>query len=145
MPMESSPDGRRTYESDDVLTGTHRGTVEVLAGSLTVEGTIQGSLFLGVNTSATIIGQQQGSVHVSSGARVAVRGSLEGSATVERSAELTVEAGGKLAGSLHNDGVVVVRGVFGGARSGSGELRFEDQGYEKRPRVVDSNTFIYDW
>lgn len=110
-----------------------------------MEGTIQGSLFLGVNTSATITGQQQGSVHISSGARVAVRGSLEGSATVERSAELTVEAGGKLAGSLRNDGVVVVRGVFGGARSGGGKLRFEDQGYEKCPRIVDSNTFIYDW
>lgn len=73
-----------------------------------------------------------------------VSGAIEGTTTVERGGELVVAASAKLAGTLHNDGLVIVRGVFGGAQSGTGELRLEDQGHIKQPRVRDGIHY-YEW
>lgn len=74
-----------------------------------------------------------------------VGGSIKGSAHIEHDGTLIIESGGKLAGSLHNDGAVIVRGVFGGSRMGSGELRFEDGGYEKAPDRIEGNRRYYNW
>ena len=59
---------------------------------------------------------------------VAVTGAIEGSANVDAGAILIIERGGKLAGSLWNDGLVILRGVFDGYRDGAGGFRIEEHG-----------------
>lgn len=129
---------------DYVLTGVHEGTVHVEGGHFELRGTLQGTLSVHPGATATIAGTQQGSVHVAAGASVTVAGAIEGSTHVERRAELIVERRGKLAGSLHNDGRVIVRGIFGGARSGLGEFLLEDQGSIKQP-TIRNGTRYYEW
>jgi hypothetical protein len=141
-------DGREVPQlviaADDVLLGTHNGTIQVESGHFKLRGTNQGSLNLHPGATATISGKQQGSVSIQPGASVRVTGAIEGSTNVSPGATVVVEPTGKLAGSLHNDGSVVVRGAFGGARSGQGELIFEDQGYEKAP-ILRDGVHIYEW
>jgi hypothetical protein len=55
-----------------------------------------------------------------------------------------VEENAKHAGSLHNDGTVVLRGVFGGSRSGDGTMTLEGRGHIKLPRLKDGMS-IYEW
>lgn len=131
-------------ETDYELVGIHQGSVQVESGHLDLQGTNQGSLSLHPGSTATISGTQQGSVFVAAGVSVRITGAIEGSTNVSHGARVIVEPTGKLAGSLHNEGVVVVRGVFGGTRSGNGELVLEDQGYEKRPTIRDG-VHVYEW
>jgi hypothetical protein len=130
--------------SDHVLVGTHRGTVQVESGHLELRGVNQGSLHIHPGATASISGRQQGTASISSGGSLLVTGAIEGTTNVAGAAGLVVEATGKLAGTLHNDGLVVIRGVFGGARSGQGELRFEDSGWEKPPVIRDGVSY-YEW
>lgn len=130
--------------SDQDLMGVHHGTIQVESGHLHIQGENHGTLTLHPGSAATISGEQHGTVSISSGASVTVLGALHGTTDVSPHASLVVEATGKLAGTLSNDGSVVVRGVFGGARSGQGSLRFEGNGYEKAPTVRDGVHF-YEW
>lgn len=130
--------------ADHVLTGVHQGTVHVEAGHLDLRGRINGTLSLQPGTRATISGTQAGTVNVGREVEVVVTGAINGTCHVHASAIVLVEPRGKLAGTLHNDGRVIVRGVFGGARSGSGDLVFEDQGYEKQPRIENGIRY-YEW
>jgi cytoskeletal protein CcmA (bactofilin family) len=57
----------------------------------------------------------------------------------------TVHAGARLAGSLANNGTVIVRGVFGGARSGRGTFRVERTGHVKQPSRAEDGSLYYDW
>jgi len=57
---------------------------------------------------------------------------------------LVIEETGKLAGTLNNNGKVILRGVFGGARSGNGEFIVEGNGYIKQPVVRDGVSY-YQW
>jgi hypothetical protein len=59
-------------------------------------------------------------------------------------AALTIEASGRLGGTLTNDGLVVLRGVMGGARTGSGSLRIEGNGYIKQPIIRDGIQY-FEW
>lgn len=93
----------------------------------------------------TIYGKLAGSVAIDPGARVSVLGALDGSVQVESGAELTVEEGARLAGSLDNSGRVVVRGVFGGERAGTGQFLLEGKGYVKTPQVTEDGSRIYRW
>jgi cytoskeletal protein CcmA (bactofilin family) len=129
---------------DYVLSGTHDGTVQVEAGHFELSGRLRGTLNLHPGSMATIAGTQAGTVSVASGASIRVTGAIEGTTSVERRGELVVEAGAKLAGTLHNDGLVIIRGAFGGAQSGIGELRLEDQGYIKQPRI-EGGIHYYEW
>lgn len=129
---------------DQVLAGVHIGTVHVQAGALNLVGTIRGTLILHPRTRAVISGTQAGTISIGAGSTVIVTGAIEGTTHVEPHSTVVIEPGAKLAGSLHNDGLVVLRGVFGGARSGAGELRIEDQGRIKMPRV-EGNVHYYDW
>jgi hypothetical protein len=131
-------------DADYTLVGNHQGTVHVERGTFTLQGTLQGSLDVHQKTTATIVGKQQGSVFVAPGAVIIVTGAIEGSTTIEQGGTVIVEAPGKLAGSLCNDGLLVVRGVFGGSQSGRGEVRLEGAGHVKEPRVVNGVSF-YDW
>lgn len=130
--------------SDHVLTGVHDGTVHVGDGHFELRGRLQGTLVLHPGVRATISGTQAGTVNVGQGVELVVTGAIEGTANLQGGALLVVEARGKLAGTLRNDGRVVVRGVFGGARSGLGEFVFEDEGYEKQPTIRDGIRY-YNW
>lgn len=128
---------------DYTLSEDHQGGVHVEAGQFTLHGTLQGSLDIQNGVRAVIRGRQQGSVSVASGARVVVEGSIEGSLSVAQGGVVTVESGGKLAGSLQNNGQVIVRGVFGGALTGT-PVRLEGNGYIKQPNVRDGVN-CYEW
>lgn len=142
-------DGRRAppkvITSDETISGEHKGTVHVEAGHLTLTGRIAGTLILHPGSRATITGKQNGTLQLSSGVTCTVTGEINGTTNVERDATVIIEAGGKLAGTLANDGLVVVRGVFGGAQSGRGELRIEDQGNIKKPKQISEGVYVYEW
>lgn len=73
-----------------------------------------------------------------------VLGKISGSIHVARGSTLVVEPQGTLAGSLANHGTVIVRCVFGGSRSGNGELRLEGTGWVKQPVTKDGIQY-YEW
>lgn len=143
-----SLDGQETPQlvvvGDYTLVDTHRGTVHVEAGDFQLDGTLQGTLAVQSGVRARIRGEQQGSVSIAEGAVVIVTGTIQGSAEVREGGTLVVEAGGRLAGSLRNDGQVLVRGVFGGAYDGEGRLELEGAGYIKQP-VIRDGVSIYEW
>lgn len=127
------------------LVGTITTTVKVNQDT-TLRGTIQATVSIaGPGIVFVNEGKVQGTASVASGSRMVIVGAQEGTPHVEQEAEVVVEPGGKLAGTLHNDGIVIVRGVFGGRRSGTGELCFEGSGYEKQPSEVRGNVSVYNW
>lgn len=130
--------------SETVLDGVHKGSGLRRSGTVRFgRHTPRESERTRGGSTATITGRQQGSVHLAPGASVRVVGAIEGSTHVSPGANVVVEGGGKLAGSLHNDGDVIVRGVFGGSRSGSGRFVL-DGGIIKEPRMKDG-IYYYDW
>lgn len=129
---------------DYVLVGTHNGTVHVEAGQFTLQGTLQGTLDIQPGVKCYITGKQQGTVTIGDRAVVSVAGAIQGTTRVNRGASLIIEAGGKLAGTLSNEGMVVIRGVFGGARTGNGELKLEGDGYIKQPKIRKGVSY-YEW
>jgi cytoskeletal protein CcmA (bactofilin family) len=129
---------------DHVIQGEHSGTVHVESGTFTLEGTLKGTLDIQDGVRAKIVGKQQGTVSVAKGATVTVTGAIEGTVSVDTGAAVVVEHGGKLAGTLRNNGLVIVRGVFGGAQTGDGELRLEEAGFVKQPVTEDGMT-VYRW
>lgn len=131
-------------EDNYLLEGVHQGTVIVKSGAFRISGENYGTLSIGSQVVAEIDGIQAGTVSVADGARVIVRGRLDGSVAISSGAQLIVEATGRLAGSLHNDGRLIVRGVFGGARSGAGELILQGAGYIKQPRI-EKGIHYYEW
>lgn len=140
--------GRRVPQTvistDHEITGTHQGTVHVEGGRLTLAGVIQGTLSVHTGASALIHGTQQGTLSVDAGAEVVVTGAINGTASVQHGGRLVVEDGGRLAGTLSNNGTVIIRGSFGGARSGQGEFRVEGEGVVKQP-VIRNGMHVYEW
>ncbi len=130
--------------SDTHLVGVHRGTVKVLAGELILSGTLQGTLSVSRGASVLISGKQHGTVALGSGSNIVVTGSIHGTTVLEPNSNLIIEEGGKLAGTLQNDGVVIIRGAFGGARSGMGRFQVEGNGYIKEP-VIKNGAHYYEW
>jgi cytoskeletal protein CcmA (bactofilin family) len=129
---------------DHTLTGVHQGTVHVEVGSFELQGTLQGTLDLQHGVTATIAGVQQGTISIESGAAVTVTGQIQGTTQVSRGGTLVIERGARLAGTLQNDGLVVLRGQFGGAQSGPGEFRVEGSGEIVTPIVRDGMHY-YEW
>ena len=105
-------------EDDFTIQGKHNGTVHVENGTLTIQGELHGTLNVQSGAKAIIIGKQHGTV--------------------------IVEANGKLAGTLNNNGIVIVKGAFGGAQSGQGNLILEENGYIKQP-VIKNGMKYYEW
>ena len=141
-------DGKRVpqtrLDGDHSIDGKHHGSVSIHGGELTLTGELHGSLAVSSGSTALIVGSQHGSVSVAAGAKARVMGAINGSVSIGRGATVEIEPGGKLAGSLHNNGLMVVRGVFGGASSGQGQVRIEGDGYIKEPRV-ENGVHYYDW
>lgn len=132
--------------SEHAILGTQRGTVRVTSGgTLCLDGTLQGTLDIQAGGTVRVNGQQQGTVAVAPHATVTVFGAIQGTTSLERGASLTIEPSGKLAGTLVNDGLVVVRGVFAGAQSGNGTIRLEGDGYIKQPASIKDGVHYYEW
>lgn len=128
-----------------VMRGTYRGGVCVEEGAtFELLGDLHGSLWVHESAIAVIAGQHHGSVHVDRSALVRLAGKLNGSVHVSAGARVDIEAQGRLAGSIHNDGLIVLRGAFGGTQSGNGDLKLEDGGYIKQPSVRDGIRY-YEW
>jgi hypothetical protein len=127
-----------------VLTDEHEGTIYVESGRLKIVGILKGTLIAKQNTTVEIIGKQRGTVNVAKGCFVTVYGTIEGSTHLEQGSILVIEEGGILAGSLSNYGKVILRGIFGGASTGSGELRIEGNGLIKEP-IVKNGINYYQW
>jgi cytoskeletal protein CcmA (bactofilin family) len=141
-------DGRQVPQTvistDHEITGTHKGTVHVEGGQLTLTGAINGTLSVQRGAIALIQGKQQGTVSVEAGAEVIVTGAISGSASVQQGGRLVVERGARLAGTLSNNGTVIIRGTFGGAKTGSGEFRVEGDGKVKQP-IIRNGAHFYEW
>jgi cytoskeletal protein CcmA (bactofilin family) len=141
-------DGHRvpqTYINEDYeLKGIHEGTINVEAGKFKLRGTLQGTLVINTIETVEISGTQQGTVQMSRGSNVIVSGSIQGTTNVSPGATLIIESTGKLSGTLTNNGTVILRGVFGGAQSGSGNLVLEGEGYIKQPTIKNGISY-YEW
>ena len=131
-------------DEDYVLVGEHSGTIHVEAGTLVIQGMNSGTLDVQMGAKVEVLGEQSGSTFIASGAEVVVRGIMSGSATVSSGSSIIVEEKGRLSGSLCNEGTLIIRGVFGGARSGDGEIIIEGNGYIKKPVTRNGMTF-YQW
>lgn len=141
-------DGRNipqtVIEDDFTIQGKHNGTVHVKNGTLTIQGELHGTLDVQSSAKVIIIGKQHGTVSVDNDAEVIVVGELHGTTAVSAYGTVIIEAHGKLAGTLHNNGTVIVRGVFGGSQSGQGELILEENGYIKQPTIKNGISY-YEW
>jgi hypothetical protein len=130
--------------SDYNLLGEHRGTVYVENGILTIIGELHGSLDIQSAGKVIVMGKQHGTVSLENGVSVMVHGEIHGTTNLDYNSLLIIEEGGKLAGTLSNNGKVIVRGVFGGAQSGHGELILESLGCIKQPTIKDGISY-YQW
>ena len=122
-------------ENDYILKDEHHGTVHVVNGTLTIQGKLHGTLDIQSGSAVIIVGEQHGTVSIASNARAIIFGELHGTTSVETYGMVTVEESGKMAGTLNNNGTVIVKGVFGGAQSGCGEMILEGQGCIKQPII----------
>lgn len=127
-----------------VMAGNNQGAVVVRQGTLEVSGRLNGSVHLGPGTAVIVRGQISGSISVGGGALAQIFGILSGSVSITRGGRLVIEEGGRLSGSFHNDGSVLLRGEFGGSTSGSGDFTLEGSGRVQQPRVVDGVKY-YEW
>ncbi|MDN8569323.1 hypothetical protein QZQ16_04500 [Enterobacter hormaechei] len=122
---------------NSVLDGEHRGTVKVIHGELMITGSLHGTLSVEANASVRIVGSQHGTIGISSGASVLIEGNAHGTVSISRGAKLVIEESGLLMGTLNNNGTMILRGVYGGAQSGSQQIIIEGNGYIKEPRVIN--------
>lgn len=133
-----------TLTQNQVLYGTHQGSITVSGCTLVIRGTLQGSLSVENGGEVLIEGTQQGSTNLSGNSRVEISGKCQGSTNICTGSEVIVQTSGKLGGSMNNNGQLIIRGVFGGAYNGSGHTFVEGDGYIKEPRV-ENGVHYYDW
>ncbi len=120
-------------DRDHTLTGVHHGGVRVMSGSFVMVGTLHGGLDVRATGTALIVGWHRGVVAVAGGALVIVTGTLDGAVYITQGGRLVVDPGGRLNGSIDNDGLLTVRGTVDGPRSGRGEVRVERGGTLRNP------------
>ncbi len=125
-----------------VIRDEHKGTVYVKAGQLKLEGILSGTLHVKGESKVEIPGTQVGPIYISKGSVVTVSGAIEGTTNLEQGSKLIVEEGGRVEGSLFNQGCVVLRGVFGGGVNGGGEIKVEGKGQIKKPVFRDGLIFF---
>ena len=139
-------DGKRVEQlvitSDYSLIGEHHGTVHVENGTLTISGELHGTLDIQNNTKVIIMGEQHGTVYLGRNSVLIIHGELHGSTTFDYNSNVIVEEGGRLSGTMTNYGTVIVKGVFGGAKTGNGKLLVEGNGYIKQPLIKDGISYF---
>lgn len=133
-----------TLTENQVLHGTHRGSITVSGCTLVIKGTLQGSLSVENGGEVLIEGTQQGSTNVSGSSMVEISGKCQGSTNINGGSQVIIQPSGRLQGSMTNYGKLIIRGVFGGAYNGSGQTFLEGDGHIKEPRV-ENGVHYYDW
>lgn len=128
---------------DTSLRDIHNGSIHVENGTLSILGIVNGSLDVQSGAKVLVLGQQNGSIVIANDATVIISGLHNGSATVLSRGVLIVEPTGRLAGSLNNQGRVIVRGVFGGSQKGNPVI-LEGSGSIKEPIIKDGTSY-YSW
>jgi cytoskeletal protein CcmA (bactofilin family) len=135
---------RLVVEADRQLVGTHQGGVHVQPGAtLFLNGTIQGSLAVEDGAAVELAGTLQGSLHIDQGGSALVTGAVQGSTT--NFGSVVVEQTGTAAGSVHNEGLFVLRGRQGGGITGAGELRVEPGGQIVPSTRQEEGRDVYEW
>jgi hypothetical protein len=127
-----------------VISDSHKGTVYVESGKLSIEGSNEGTLNILEGASAEIRGLQNGTVNIGDKASATVFGIVEGIVNIEKGGSLKIEEGGKLSGNVFNNGVFYLRGVFGGFSNGEGEIKVEGAGEVKKP-VIKDGLLYFEW
>lgn len=122
-------------KNDTILQGERNGSVHVESGTLTIKGLLNGTLDVQNGAKVIIAGKQNGTVLVANNSEILILGELFGTTVVSEYGTIIIETHGKLAGTLNNNGTVIIRGVFGGAQSGQGKIVFEKNGYIKQPII----------
>lgn len=137
--------GARTVP-DHPLNSLHSyGSVCVHVGArLIVRGVQNGSVSSRPTATGVVRGTVNGSVTVAEGGRVEVVGSINGSVHVEEGGLNHIAPSGKLAGSLHVNGVIENEGVRGGPVTGYGDVRDVGTGRVRQP-VVENGVIAYRW
>lgn len=122
---------------DYEITGKHSGTVHVEKGTLFITGKLFGTLVIyeGANVVINTGGEQSGTVSVYEGATIQIKGNLSGTSTIQSGAKIIIEEYAEMIGTTTNDGLIIIRGVFSGAKLGNGEFRVECNGYIKEPTI----------
>lgn len=140
-------DGRRVpgtvISSDQVITGTHRGSLRIEGCAVVIIGVVHGSVSVSQSATLDLEGTIHGSTSVSSGGLINISGKLHGSTSIAANARVIIEPSGSLSGSMSNNGDLLIHGVFGGAYSGRGTIRTEGAGYIKQPRI-ENGVHYYD-
>jgi len=133
-----------TLTQNQVLYGTHQGSITVSGCTLVISGKLKGSLSVENGGEVLIEGTQQGSTNVSRGSRVEISGTCQGSTNICAGSEVIVQHSGRLQGSMNNNGKLIIRGAFGGSYTGQGDTLVEGEGYIKQPRI-ENGVHYYDW
>ena len=148
MAGYSIVDGRKVpftvITSDQSLDGVHKTGFEIVGCTVVVNGKIQGSIAMINGSVVSVNGINQGSISVSGGSRLSVYGESQGSLSISRDSVVVIERGGRIAGSIHNNGTLIIRGGFAGSYSGTGKHAVQDDGYVVRPRVENGINY-YEW
>lgn len=140
-------DGQRVpgavISSDQVITGTHRGSLRIEGCAVVIIGEVHGSVSVSQGATLGLEGTLHGSTSVSDGGLISISGRLYGSISIDATSKVIIEPSGSLSGSMSNNGDLLIRGVFGGAYSGRGMIRTEGAGYIKQPRI-ENGVHYYD-
>lgn len=143
--INGSPRSPLVIDQDDDLRRAHNGSICVHGdATLTIYGTVNGSLHLRPRGRVVIVGSHNGSLHLQPGAEVIVNGRQAGSSHVSVNAHLQVGERGRLAGSLHNSGVVDNYGERGGNVHGSGQINDHPGSHIQQP-VERNGVSHYEW
>lgn len=135
----------RVVVGQEELLGTHQRSVHVEAGGqLVLVGILQGTLHVEEGATVVIRGACQGTLHVSSGSLVIIEGRQEGTVHVDQGGRVEAKSRAKLAGTIHNDGLILNQGVRGGRVSGEGTLKDLPGSSVKQP-VMRDGAWIYHW
>ncbi|WP_454044670.1 hypothetical protein [Cellulosimicrobium sp. Marseille-Q8652] len=147
-------DGSESYaettviESDGMLTGMHSGSTcvhEPARYTISSGATHNGSLAFQSGTAGSIDGANNGSLHVAADAVVEIRGAQNGSTHVAAGGIVRVAPTGRLAGSLHVDGLIENRGVREGTvYPTDADIRDLDGGTVTQPQTHDGAAY-YTW
>lgn len=69
---------------------------------------------------------------------------MSGFTTISDGSTIIVEEKGRFPGSLRNEGILIIKWVFGGVLSGDGEIIIEGNEYIKEPVTRNGMTY-YQW
>lgn len=152
--IQIDPDGKTTTKpkkvvaESETLHGDYMGGICVHSGTFTIGPGASHSGSLRILPAAQVIirGSHNGSLHVSDHAQATVHGRQSGSVHVASDGRVLVERNGRLAGSLHNSGVIENKGIRGGTdHSLGGQIIDLPGGTVRSPSRTVNGASVYEW